>query len=236
MGKSQPDLFFRVTGIDISGDDKENIIGRIPSPVVTQDIICLQPIENVRVANDRVAVGTFGIGDFEETAAGAASWIILAHVHFPTDNIQLLSQLIGGKGRVLHDIAQNLDRDFPPGVGHVNPINRSIKGGISVHVTARILHFLIDPACTARGGPFEEHVLEHVRKSRSQPIPLVNASRFAPGLRRDDRRRMILSHDNRQAIVQSNKPHARRLRRNFWINLRGNKSRNGSGHGFHERS
>ena len=95
----------------------------------------------------------------------------------------------------MHDIAQDVQGDLGAGVGDINMENRAVEGGVGVHVTARFLDFLVNAAARARGGAFEKHVFEHVRKPGAQPFALVNAAGHAPGLRRDDRRAVVFAHD-----------------------------------------
>ena len=104
--------------------------------------------------------------------------------------------------------------DARAGVRHVDVIDRAVEARVGVHVTAGFLHFLIDAAAGARGGAFEKHVFEHVRKARAEPFAFMNAARHAPRLRRNHRRAVILAHDDRQSVFERGERYARRNGRN----------------------
>ena len=118
---------------------------------------------------------------------------------------------------MLHDVAQNINRLHRARVRHVNVINGAVEAGVGVHVTARFLHFLINATARARRRAFEQHVFEHVRKSRAQPFALVNAPRHRPRLRTDHRRAVVLAHDDDKAVFKRRKFDAGRNGRNFRI-------------------
>ena len=59
---------------------------------------------------------------------------------------------------MLHDVAENINGLHRARVRHVDVIYRAIEAGVGIHVAARFLHFLIDPAAGAGGGAFEKHV------------------------------------------------------------------------------
>jgi hypothetical protein len=126
--------------------------------------------------------------------------IILVHVHLAADDVHLLRQFLLGQRGVLHDVAEDVDGDFPAGVRDIDPIDRAVERRIGVHVTAGFLHFLINAAGRAGRCPFEEHVLQAMRQSGAEPPALVDAAGLAPGLRRDDRRVVILADDERQPV------------------------------------
>jgi mannitol/fructose-specific phosphotransferase system IIA component (Ntr-type) len=101
--------------------------------------------------------------------------------------------------------------DARAGVGHVNVIHRAVEARVGVHVTAGLLHLLINAAAGTRRRALEEHVFEHVRKSGTEPFAFVNAARHRPRLRGDDRRAVMAAamerlplppHADRSVILQ----------------------------------
>ena len=103
---------------------------------------------------------------------------------------------------MLHDVAQDVNRRARARVRHVNVIDRAVEARVGVHVTAGLLHLLVNPAAGPRRGALEQHVLQHVRQSRAEPAPLVDAARHRPRLRRHHRRAVVLAHDDDEAVVQ----------------------------------
>ena len=138
----------------------------------------------------------------KQPAAGATAGIVLAHVHFAADDLEFLGQFVRRQRRVLHDVAQNIDRRGRAGVRHVNVIDRAVEARVGVHVTAGFLHLLVNAAAGARGGALEEHVFEHMREAGAEPFALVNAAGHRPRLRGHDRRAVIFAHDDDQAVFE----------------------------------
>src|SRR5450756_1522635 len=188
--------------LHITGDDVEDIVRRVFLGVIAADVVGLDAVEDVEIADDGIAIRTLGVSNLEQAAAGAAAGIVLAHVHFAADDIELLGEFIRRQGGVLHDVAQNIDGLHRAGVGDVDVINGAVKAGVGVHVTAGLLDFLVDAAAGAGGGALEQHVFEHMRKPGTEPFVLMDAAGGAPGLRGDDRRVVILAHDDGQAIIE----------------------------------
>ena len=186
----------------VAGHDVEDIIWRVFFVVISADVVRLQLIENIRIADDGEAIRTARVGGFKQAAAGAAAGIVLAHVHFAADDVHFLGQFIRRQRGVLHDVAQDINRRGRAGVRHVNVIHRAVEAGVGVHVTARFLHFLVNAAAGARRGAFEEHVFEHVRKAGAEPVALVDAAGHRPRLRGNDRRAVVFAHDDDQAVFE----------------------------------
>ncbi len=178
---------------DVARDNEENIVGHVLIAVIAQDVLRLERVENIRVADDGEAIGAFGVGAFEQAPPGAPRRIVLVHVHLAADNIQFLLQFVRRQGGVLHDVAQDVHGHGRAGVGDVDMINGAVKGREGVHVTARRLDFLVDAAAGPAGGAFKEHVFQDVGQSRSQPFAFRDAAGLAPGLRRNDRRAVVFA-------------------------------------------
>ena len=140
--------------------------------------------------------GLLRVGGFKQPAARAAAGIVLVHVHFAADDVHFLGQFVRRQRRVLHDVAQNINRRARAGVRHVNVIHRAVEARVGVHVTAGLLHFLVNAAAGPRRGALEQHVFEHVRQSRAEPAAFVDAAGHRPRLRRDDRRAVVFAHDD----------------------------------------
>ena len=203
--------------LHIAGYDVEAIIGRIFFRVIIADVFRLKFVENIKIADDREAVGAFGVSGFKQPAAGAAAGVILAHVHLAADHIEFLGQVVRRQRGVLHDVAQYINSRDGAGVGHVNMINRAVEAGVGVHVAPGLLHFLINAAPGARGRAFKKHVFQNVRQPRAEPGALVDAARGAPGLRGDDRRVVIFAHDDRQSVFKCGEYDAGWNGRNFAV-------------------
>ena len=147
------------------------MFGAYFSRVITADVLRLQLVENVRITDDRETIRAARVGGFKQSPARAAARIVLSHVHLAADHVHLLGQFIRRQRRVLHDVAQDVNRRARAGVRHVNVIHRAVEARVGVHVTAGFLHLLVNPAAGPRGGAFEQHVLQHVRQSRAEPAP-----------------------------------------------------------------
>ena len=217
LGLGVGGLYLRdhVVVFHIAHDDVEDVVGRVFFGVIIADVRRLHLVENIRVADDGVAVGALGVGGLEETTAGAAAGVVEAHVHFAADHVHLLGQLIGRQGGVLHDVAEDINGLGAAGVGDVNVIDGAVEAGIGVHVAAGFLDFLVNAAAGAGGGAFEEHVLEHVGEAGAEPVALMNAAGPAPGLDGDDGRAVIFAHDDGQPVIERGELHAGRYGGNF---------------------
>ncbi len=170
--------------------------------IIGADVVRLQLVENIQIADDGEAIRAARVGGFKQAAAGAAAGIILAHVHFAADDIEFLGEFIRRQRGVLHDVAQNINRRGRAGVRHVNVIHRAVEARVGVHVTAGFLHFLVNPAAGARRRAFEQHVFEHVRQAGAEPFALVNAAGHRPCLRGNDRRAVVFAHDDDEAVFE----------------------------------
>ena len=210
LGEGALNLRHDFLGLDVAGDNEEDVVGDVPVAVISQNVLRLERVKNVRVANDGEAIGAFGVGAFEQAPSGAPSGIILVHVHFAADDVQFLAQLVGWQGGVLHDVAKDVDGHGGAGVGHVDVIDGAIKGSESVHVTPGRLHLLIDAAAGPGCGALEKHVLQHMGQTGSEPFPLRDAPRLAPGLGGHHRCAVVFPRDDRQAILQGRQPRSRR--------------------------
>ncbi|OQB90234.1 MAG: hypothetical protein BWX84_02011 [Verrucomicrobia bacterium ADurb.Bin118] len=162
-GVSLPDLGNYLARAHVAGNDKEHIVRRVFFVIVTHDVVALQFVENIRIPDDRVTIWAAGVGGFKQPAAGALVRIVLAHVHFPPDDLLFLGQFIRGKRSVLHDVAEDVHSHPRPGVRHVNVIDGAVKGGVGVHVPAGGLDLLVNLLSRPRGSAFEQHVLQHMR-------------------------------------------------------------------------
>ena len=200
---------------DVAGDDEKDIVGHILFAVIARDVVRLERIENIRVADDGEAVGTLGVGRFEQAPSGAPARIVLVHVHLAADNVQFPVQFVGRQGGVAHDVTQDINGGFGAGIGHIDMIDGAVEGSEGVHIAACRLDFLVNAAAGTGGGALEEHVLQHVGQPRPEPCALRNAAGAAPGLGGNDRRAMVLADDDHQAIVQRQQTRARRHGRNF---------------------
>ena len=199
----------------ITHDDVEDVVGRVFFGVIIADVRRLYLVENIRVADDGVAVGALGVGGLEETTAGAAAGVVEAHVHFAADHVHLLGQLIGRQGGVLHDVAEDINGLGAAGIGDVDVIDGAVETGIGVHIAAGFLDFLVNAAAGAGGGAFEEHVLEHVGEAGAEPVALVNTAGTAPSLNGHHGRAVIFAHDDGQPVIQRGELHAGRDGGNF---------------------
>ena len=170
------------------------------------DVLALEFVEDVRITDDRVAVRAGRVGRLEQAPAGALARIIVAHRDLAADHVQFLCQLIGRQRRVLEDVAKDVDGHDRAVIGHIDVIHRAIEGRVGVHVPAGLLHLLINAPGATFLGAFEKHVLENVGEARAHPCAFVDAAGAAPSLRGDDRRGVILAHDDGQTILQRNQP------------------------------
>ena len=204
-------LRFRVSIADLRDDrvrlqvahgDEEDIVRGVFLVIITANVVRLEFIEDIRITDHGKAIRASGVCRFKQSAARAADGIVLAHVHFAADDIEFLRQLLRRQGCVLHDVAENVDGHAGAGVWDIDPIDGAVERGVGIHVAPGFLHFLIDARPRARGGAFEQHVFQDVRQAGAEPASLVNAAGHAPGLSCDDRRAVVLAHDDGQAVVE----------------------------------
>ena len=215
LGESLADLADDRLRLHIACHDKEHVVGHVPFPVISQNILRLERVENLRVADDGEAIRAFGVSHLKKPPARPSSRVVLVHVHFAADDIQFLVQFLRGQTGVLHDVAQNINGDSRAGVGDIDMKDRAIKGSVGVHVSARLLHLLVNAAARTRRGALEKHVLEDMGQTRAEPFAFADAARIAPGLGRDNRRAVIFPNDEHQPVFQSHQPHVRRNTRNL---------------------
>lgn len=160
-------------------------------------------VEDIWIPDDGITIRAAGIRGFEEPPARAPSRVILIHVHLAQDDLLFFLHLSGRQRRVLHDIAKDINCDLGAGVRDVDVIDRAVERRVGVHVSARVLNFLIDAAGFPRGCSLKEHMLQHMRHARAQPSAFIDAAGFAPGLSGDDGGTVIFADDQRQSIFES---------------------------------
>ena len=180
-------LFDDCVGLHIAHHHQEAIVRCVVGAVIRQQIISSDAIEEVQQSDDRIAVGTFGVGGRKKPLAGATSRIVFAHVHFAPDDIEFLLEFIGWQRRVLEDVAENVDGRGGPRVGHIDPIHGAVEARVRVHVAARRLDLLVDATGAPGASALEEHVFEHVGQAGPQPRTLIDAARAGPRLHAHDR-------------------------------------------------
>ena len=195
------DLSHDVVGVYVAHDHVKNVGGNVAGTVVAHDVVPAKFVEDVRIANHRMPVRAGGVGGFKETPTGPATGVVLPHVDFAPDDVQLLFQLRFGQRGVLHDVAQNIHRYARASVGDINVIHSTIKGGVGVHVAAGLLHFLINAPQPAGFGSLEKHVLQDVRQSGPKPIAFMDAAGLGPGLGGHHGRAVIFAHDHGEAVI-----------------------------------
>ena len=171
-----------LVGIDCTSHDEEAVVRGITLAVVAEEIVASQPVKNIPVADDRVPIGAFRVGRLKQPAAGTTGGVIVAHVHFSADDIEFTGQLVPRQGGVLHDVTQDFGGESCAGVGNGDVINRAIERSVGVHLSARILDGMIDLQPVTVACALEQHVLEHMGHSGTQPFALVNRPRTAPSL------------------------------------------------------
>ena len=177
--------------------------------VVRQQVVTGDAIEEVQQSDDRIAVRALGVGGRKKPHAGTTAGVVFAHVHFAPDDVEFLLEFIGRQRRVLEDVAENIDGRGGSRIGHINPIHRAVEARVGVHVAAGRLDLLVDAAGAPGARSLEEHVFEHVRQARPQPLSFIDAAGAGPSLHADDRGRRILPDDQLQPVVQTVNPHPR---------------------------
>ena len=187
----------RVDGTD---NDKETIVRGVTIPVVSEQIAAGQLIENIPIADNGVTVRAFRVSSLKQSPAGSARWVVVAHLHFPSDDIQFTGQFIFGQGGVLHDVAQHLGGNLRAGVGDSDMIHRAVKRRVGVHMTASVLNSVINLNTGAVTRAFKQHMFENMGNPCAQPFAFVNATSPTPSLDRNDRRRVIRLNDDFQPV------------------------------------
>ena len=76
--------------IEVAGDHHEASIGGVARAVVGREVVVLDLIEEVAVADDRVAARVALEGGGKQEARGGVVGIVEAHVDFPTDDVFFL--------------------------------------------------------------------------------------------------------------------------------------------------
>ena len=203
-------MLYHCAGFNVANHHKKHVVWGVALVIVGDDVLPLDLVEDVRIPNDGVAIGTACVGGLKEPTAASAAGIVLAHVHFTPNDIQFLDQFVGGDAGVLHDVAEDINGHSGPGVGSVNMVNCPVERRIGIHGPAGVLNLLIDSARSSGGCAFEQHVLENVREAGSQPFTFMNASGLAPRLRRNHRGAAVFLDDNREAIGQGGHMHSSR--------------------------
>ena len=174
-------------GLHIAHHHQEAIVRGVVGSVIRQQVVSGDAIEEVQQSDDRIAVGTLGVGGRKKPLAGAAARIVFAHVHLAPDDIEFLLEFIGRQRRVLEDVAENIDGRGGPRVRHIDPIHGAVEARVRIHVAARRLDLLVDATGAPGGGSLEEHVFEHVGQAGPQPLSLIDAAGAGPRLHAHDR-------------------------------------------------
>ena len=192
--------------VDIARDDDEEIIRRVFFPVIIVEIVAPQLVENIEVPDDRVTAGMDGVGGLEKGLAEDLIGIVLPHRDLAPYHFALvLKFILGDRGETDH-VTEDVETDFRPARGRVDPVNGAIKGGVGIDVAALRLHRLRDLVGTAPARAFEEHVLKVMRHARAEPGALVDAAGAAPGLQAHDGGGAVLLHDDLEPVRQGRDP------------------------------
>ena len=194
--------------VEVAGHHHEAVVRRVLLGVVGGDVRGGQPVEDVRQADDGIAVGTPGVGGLEQAPAGEPARVVVAHRHLPADHVEFAGQFALREGGVLEDVGEDVHRHPGAGVRDVDPVHGPVEGRVGVHVAACRLDLLVDPPRAAGGGSLEEHVLQHMREARPQPAALVGAARPAPCLGAHHRGGAVRRQDQLQPVVEAYQFHA----------------------------
>ena len=192
-------------------DHHKKDVGRgVPVPVVRQNIVAAQRIEKFKVPNHRVAEGMNPVRRCKKVPPRHAVGIISPHRKLPPDHLLFLAVLLGRQHRVEHCIREKLESLQNSRRGHVRPINRPIKTGVSVQIPAQILN----PAGKATRGPFlralEQEMFEQVRDACAQEPAFMDRTGPHPGLDTRHRRTPVGIQNHLHPVTKCHHPRGQR--------------------------
>ncbi len=196
------ELVVDLVRIDIADDDDEEVIRDVAELVILHHVVALELVVNLDVADDGDAVWVNLEGGGHELEAGHAVGVIVAHGELAAYDLLLLRVLRGGERGIHHRIREEIEGGGDALRGDIDPEDRAIIRGVGIDVAALVLNLECELAAAARGGAFEEHVLEDVREAGAEVLVLIDAAGLAPCLEAGDGSGVILLDDDGEAILE----------------------------------
>lgn len=187
---------------DGAADDKSQILRSVTFAVVGEHIVARNLVEEVEIADDRMAVGMAGEGGLEDELAELGIGVVAAHGEFAADDFHFLRVFLGGEDGVEDGIGEDFKRGKRVVGGEIDMIDGTVEGGVGVEMAAKVLNLLRHLAVAARGGALEHEMFEEMGKARAEPGCFVDAAGGAPELDRDDWRGEVGLDKHVEAVGQ----------------------------------
>ena len=175
-------LVENILSFHVADHHEEHIVRHIALPVISLEIGAIQPIENIKMPDDWVAVGALAERSGKHQLGAHAVRIIESHSELAPDHFLLFGILRLGQNRMHRRIGQQLDGCSCALGRHIDPIDRAVKRRVGIDVTPGLLHGARDLVGSAFLRAFENHVLKQMRESRPQPAPFMDAAACHPNL------------------------------------------------------
>ena len=183
-GEAEP--FFRLgknlRRVDVAGHNEEHVLRGVAAPVVGEEVVAGQAVEELEMPDDRVPVGAGAEGGREHEFGAHAVRVVEAHGELAADHLLFLGEFAVRQGGVERGVGQKFDRGGRAVGRHVDPVDRAVEGGVGIDVAPGLLHGARDFVGTAFFRALENHVLEQMRESRAEPLAFMNAAALHPDL------------------------------------------------------
>jgi hypothetical protein len=185
---------------DGAADDQAQILRRVTLVVIGEHVVAGELVEEIEIADDRMAVGMADERGLEDELAEFGVGIVAAHGELAPDDFHLLVVFLGGDGRVEDGVAEDFQRGQRVVGGKIDVVDGAVEGGVGVEMAAEVLDLLRHLAVAARRRALEHEMLEQMRKARAEPRRFVDAAGGAPELDRDDRRGEVGLDEDVEAV------------------------------------
>ena len=180
--------------LDVAGDDEDRVLRRVEALVVAERVGAIEPLDLVRPADHRLAVGVRGVErglhrlveDLAGVGIGAHAALLLHHVALGRDDLV-------GEHEILHPVRLVFHADREVLLGDALEIGGEIVGRESVLLAAEVRHQLGELARRVLVGALEHQVLEEVGDARLADR-VVGRAVAVPHHVRADRRAVIGDH------------------------------------------
>ena len=155
--------------------------------MVADEVLVVDRIEEVAMANDRMAAWVKGENGRKQQPGSHVVGIVETHVDFPADHVLFLIELGFRQRRIENEIHQSFQKYRQRGARSVDVVNGSVEAGVGIPMATGGLHGIREDVTGEIPSALENHVLEKMRNAGAKVLVLVHGAGSYPDLGADHR-------------------------------------------------
>ena len=183
-------------------DDGEAAVRGVATRVVAGEVAVADAVEEVAMANDRMAARGDREGGGEQELGRGVVRIIEAHVDFAADDVLFFLKFGLGQGRVENKAGEALEEDVERARGAIDEVDGAVERGVGVPVAASGLDGVGEGFSIEVAGALEDHVFEKMGDPGTEVAVLMDAAGGDPDLGRDHGGGGVGVEDQGEAVGQ----------------------------------